>query len=291
MKRNRRTLLTGRILLLQDIGMLLFLTCLFVSTMIVALSPEALLTQNVLMLLVLFLTAVLIVFRVQYAAVVLTGFQILAFAAYKLYFYLSAHIGIEKTAYLWAFLLLGLLAGLILFIQEFSATEAANSMLHQQVSELTVIDPLTGLENLRSMYSNLSRTMSLCGRSGTGMGLMLIKPRYLNELRSVLTRRGFEHLRQRLAEIVQNTLRLEDRVYSIDQDGSIGVIYFCDADGAAAIKRRLLNAIGQRNAFDGITDKPIRVEVRIASLQYDPSLGTDAIPFCRKVESELQYDV
>jgi GGDEF domain-containing protein len=291
MKRNLKTLLTDRILLLQDIGMLLFLICLFVSTMIVALSPETLLTQNVLMLLVLFLSAVLIVFRAQYAAVVLTGFQILAFTAYKLYFYVSEHAAIEKTAYLWVFLLLGILAGLILFVREFSATEAANSILQQQVTELTVIEPLTGLENLRSMYSNLARTMALSSRNGTEMGLMLIKLRYLNELRGVLTRRGFENLRQRLAEIVQNTLRLEDRIFSIDQDGSIGVVYFCNADGASAIKRRLLNAVGQRNAFDGITDKPIRVEVRIASKQYDPSFGTDAIPFCRKVESELQYDV
>ena len=291
MKRNLKALFTSRILLLQDLGMLLFLICLFVGTMIVALSPETLLTQNVLMLLALFLTTILVVFRAQYAAVVLTGFQILAFAAYKLFFYISEHTAIEKTAYLWIVLPLGLLAGLILFIHEFSATETANSVLHQQVDELTVVDPLTGLENLRSMYSNLSRTMALSNRSGAKVGLMLIKLRYLNELRSILTRRGFERLRQRLAEIVQNVLRLEDRVYSIDQDGSIGIICFCDADGSAAIRRRLLNAFGQRDAFDGITDKPIRVEVRIAYVQYDPSFGTDAIPFCRKVESELQYDV
>lgn len=291
MKRNLKTTLTGRILLLQNIGMMLFLICLFACTMIVALSPEKFLTQNMVMLLVLFLAVVLVVFRAKYAAVVLTGFQILAFAAYKLFFYVSEHAAIERTAYLWIFLLLGLLGGLILFIQEFSATEAANRMLHQQVAELTVVEPLTGLENLRSMYSNLARTMALSSRNGTSMGLMLIKFRYLNELRSILTRRGFEHLCQRLAEVVQNTLRLEDRVYSIDKDGSVGVIYFCGAEGAVAVRRRLLNAIEQRDAFSGITDKPIRVEVRIASVQYDPSFGTDAIPFCRKVESELQYDV
>ncbi|MCI1966259.1 MAG: GGDEF domain-containing protein [Oscillospiraceae bacterium] len=291
MKQSIKLSLSGRILLLQDIGMLLFLTCLFVSTMIVVFSAEALLTQNVLMLLAIYLTVILVVFRAQYAAVVLDGFQILAFTVYKLYFYASEQIPIEKTAYLWLLLLLILPAGLFLFIREFSATETANSVLRRQVEELTVIDPLTGLENLRSMYSNLARTMALSSRNGTDMGLMLIKLRYFTELRGILTTRGFERLRQRLAEIVQDTLRLEDRVYSIDQDGSIGVIYFCGSDGASAVKGRLLNAIAQKNAFEGITDKPLRVEARIAYAQYDLSFGTDAIPFCRKVESELQYDV
>jgi GGDEF domain-containing protein len=90
---------------------------------------------------------------------------------------------------------------------------------------------------------------------------------------------------------VQNTLRLEDRVYSIDQEGSIGIIYFCDASGAQAIRNRLLHAVERKDAFAGITEKSIRVEVRIAFAEYDPSFGTDAIPFFRKVESELQYDV
>lgn len=291
MNKNPKNILANRSLLVQDIGMLLFLACLFVSTMIVAFSPESFLTQNLIMLLLLFFTAVLVVFRAQYAATVLTAFQILAFTAYKLYFYASEHAEIQKTDYLWVFLLLGVLAGLILFIREYSATETANAILNQQLEELTVVDPLTGLENLRSLYFNLARTMSLSARNGTDMGLMLIKLRYGNELKSILSRRGFEHLRQRLAEIVQNTLRLEDRIYSIDKDGSIGIIYFCDASGAQAIRNRLLNAIGQKDAFAGITDKPVRVEVRIAFAEYDPSFGTNAIPFFRKVESELQYDV
>jgi GGDEF domain-containing protein len=291
MKKSLKTVFTSRILLLQDVGMLLFLVCLFVGTMIVALSPSALLMQNVLMLLLQFVTIILVVFRVPSAAVVLTGFQILAFAAYKLFFYLSEHVSIENTAYLWIVLPLGILAGLTLFIREYSASETANSILHRQVEELTVVDPLTGLENLRSMYSNLARTMALSSRNGAEMGLMLIKLRYLNELRSILPRRGFERLRQRLAEIVQDTLRLEDRVYSIDQNGSVGIICFCGAEGSVAVKRRLLHAFEQKDAFKGITDRPIRVEVRIAYVQYQPEFGTDAIPFCRKVESELQYDV
>jgi K+-sensing histidine kinase KdpD len=174
MNKNPKNILAGRSLLLQDIGMLLFLACLFISTMIVAFSPESLLTQNLIMLLLLFFTAVLAVFRAQYAAIVLTAFQIFAFTAYKLYLYFSERAQIEQTDYLWAFLLLGVLAGLILFIREYSATETANAILNQQLEELTVVDSLTGLENLRSLYFNLARTMSLSARNGTSMGLMLI---------------------------------------------------------------------------------------------------------------------
>ncbi len=286
-----KKLIANRVALLQDIGMLLFLIALFIGTLITAVSPEELVLQNLLMLVALFLVVVLVMFRAQYAAVVVTAFAILAFAAYKLYSYFSAHTAIESTAYVWGFLLIAMLGGLSLFIREFSATELANSVLHTQIEELTVIDPLTGLDNLRSMYSDLARTMALCRRNGTDMGLMLVKLRYANELRGILSRKGYELLRGRVASIAQDTVRLEDRVYSIDKDGSLGIIYFCDSSGAAVVKRRLLEAYSQKESFSDITDKPIRVEMRIAYLEYENEMETNAIHFRTKVESELQYDV
>lgn len=287
----KNTVTINRNILLQDIGILLFLACVFAGTMITALSPEELLMQNAVMLVGMFFIAVLAVFRMRYLAVVLTAFQILAFTAYKLYMYSVSRDQIEVTAYLWAFLLLLLVLGLVLFIRESEKTESLNTMLRDQVEELVMVDPLTGLNNLRSMYNDMARTMALARRNGTPIGLMLIKLRYADELRNVLSRRGFNSLKQRLGAIVEDTLRMEDRVYSIDNDGSIGVIYISKPEGAATVKNRLLSAITERNAFEGITDKPIKVEVRIAFLPFDEETIKNPVEFKQRVENELQYDV
>ena len=282
---------TARTMLLQDLGMLLFLVSLFAGSAITALSSQELLLQNMLLLMGLFLCAVLVLFHARYAAVVITAFEILALAVYKLYQYFANGVTIELTAYFWGFVLLTLLAGLTLFIREYAATELANSILHEQVEELTVVDPLTGLENLRSMYSGTARIMALARRNGTPIVLMLVKLRYAEELSRILSRATYERLRQRVAEIAQDTLRLEDRVYSIDRSGSLGILCFCSAEGAQTVKGRLLNAYGEKDAFAGIAEKPLKVEMRIAYLPYDAAYGTNAIEYRQKVESELQYDV
>lgn len=287
----KNTVTVNRNILLQDVGILLFLACVFAGTMITALSPEQLLMQNAVMLVGMFFIAVLAVFRMRYLAAVVTAFQILAFTAYKLYTYSVSRDQIEITAYFWAFLLLLLVLGLVLFIRENERTESLNTMLRDQVEELVMVDPLTGLNNLRSMYNDLARTMALARRNGTPIGLMLIKLRYADELRNVLSRRGFNSLKQRLGEIAEDTLRMEDRVYSIDNDGSIGVIYISKPEGAATVKNRLLSAITERNAFEGITDKPIKVEVRIAFLPFDDETIKNPVEFKQRVENELQYDV
>ncbi|MCH4193595.1 MAG: GGDEF domain-containing protein [Butyrivibrio sp.] len=281
----------NRVQLLQDFGMLLFLMSVFTGTMIVVVSDESLRMQNLIMLVGVFLIAVLTVFRVQYTAVVVTAFQILFFAAYKLYQYYSQDQAIETAAYLWLAVVLGELAGMALFLHEFNTTEQINSVLRQQVEDLTVEDPMTGLENLRSMYANLSRTMALSARNNTEMGLMLIKLRYAQELKKIMSARNYDRLRKKMADIVQDTLRLEDRVYTVDQDGSLGIIFFCNKEGAGVIKKRLLDVLEDKNAFSGILDKPVKVEVRIGYLQYEKEMETNAILFREKTESEMQYDV
>jgi GGDEF domain-containing protein len=238
-----------------------------------------------------FLCAVFMIFGGWRAGVVTGMFEILSFTVYKLYGWYSAGTQIELTAYLWPFVLLLLLVGLGLFSQSLSATEATNSVLHQQVEELTVMDPLTGLENLRSMYANLGRTMSLSSRSGTPLALFLVRPRYAEELHHTLSAHGYEELRRRIAQIAENTLRLEDRVFSIDEDGSLGIFCFCDAPGAQTVRARLLDAFEDKNAFAEITDKPIHVGMRIAFLPYEKAYGTDPIGYRHRVESEMQYDV
>ena len=96
----------------------------------------------------------------------------------------------------------------------------------------------------------------------------------------------------RLAKIVVDTVRLEDRVYVIDEEGSLGVLLTCDRNGAKLVEGRLRKKLDDASAFDGIAQTSIRVEVKIGSLQYKKEeFERDAILFKERVEEEVEYDL
>jgi hypothetical protein len=121
---------------------------------------------------------------------------------------------------------------------------------------------------------------------------MIIVLKYEAELVSILSRRNYESVLQRLAQIVVDTVRLEDKAYSIDNKGSLAVILTCDKAGGEIAMRRIRSRISEKNAFEGITDAAIKVEVKIAFMEYNKEqFGNDMIQFKQRVENELQYDV
>jgi diguanylate cyclase (GGDEF)-like protein len=167
-----------------------------------------------------------------------------------------------------------------------------NQVLKQQVEELIMIDPLTGFYNLRSMFMDIQTQISYAERNGKAISLMIIKLRYLKELKSVLKKAQYDEVRVRLAKIVVDTVRLEDRVYVIDEEGSLGVLLTCDRNGAKLVEGRLRKKLDDPAAFDGIAQTSIRVEVKIGSLQYKKEeFERDAILFKERVEEEVEYDL
>lgn len=281
---------SGKILA-QDLGLLLFIVCLGVASLITALAGKELLYQNTVMLLSILLSSLLLTMRAKVAGTVTAGLTILIFTAYKLYARFSSASSIEWTAYLWPLIVLGALGGMSLFVSLFSVIEGVNGILNKRLDELTVIDPLTGLENMRSMVSSLKRYMALSERNGTAMGLMMVRLRYAEEIKKVLTRAQFNDLRHILAITVQDVLRLEDRVFSIDENGSLGIIYFSQEAGASVVKSRVLSAVANKNMLPDLNQQALTVELSVVYKHYDKSYTKDATRYINDLEKEFAYEV
>ena len=281
----------SRKILLQDLGILLFMISVAAAALITALGGRDALYQNVAMMLAVLLSSVLLVMRAKVAGSVTAGLTILVFAAYKLYMRFSYAAAIEWTAFLWPFIVLGALGGMTLFISLFSVIEGVNGVLNKRLDELTVMDPLTGLENMRSMVMSLKRYMALSRRNGTEMGLMMVRLRYADEIKKVLTRAQFGDLRHNIAITVQNALRLEDRVFSIDENGSLGIIYFSKEAGVTVVKSRVLSAVANKNMLPDLNEQALTVELSAVYKQYDTSYGDDVMRYISEVEKEFAYEV
>lgn len=278
--------------IIQDLGMLVFLASIFVSSFIVSNSDAELKMENVIMFLVLILSIILVSFQITTLAVVCAGLQVLMYSAYKLYLNYSQGISVQLLSYAWLFLPLLAVGSMLLFLQGRLRTELENEVLKQQVEDLVMIEPLTGLYNFRSMYNDLERQIAYSYRNSLDLSLMIVKLRYESELKKILSSRNYDALIQKLASILEDCIRLEDKIYAIDNKGSVALMLTCDSEGAAIVRQRINNSLNAKDAFARITDAPIKVETRSAYVQYNKDEGRiSAMELVQKVESELQYDV
>lgn len=278
--------------IIQELGMLLFLISIFVGALLVGNASTEHKMENIIMFLVLILAVILVSFQITTLATVCAGLQVLIYSAYKLYLSFAKGVSIELISYAWLFIPLIAVGSMLVFLQGRLKTEQENEILNQQVKELVMIEPLTGLYNFRSMCNDLERQIAYSYRNSLDLTLMIFKLKYEAELKKILSTRNYDILKQRLAGILEDSIRLEDKIYAIDDKGSIAIILTCDAEGATIVRQRINNSLSAKDAFAKITDSPIKVETRSAYVQYNKVEGRiSALEFIQRVESELQYDV
>jgi GGDEF domain-containing protein len=278
--------------LLQDIGLVLFLLCVGAMAFTVGYAGKGLLLEFIIMLMATFFAILLAGFKLNNLSIVAASFSILGYSAYKLYMAFAYSNEIALLCYIWIIFPIISVGSMIMFIYGNSQTELENDILKEQVEELVMVNSLTGLYNLRSLYNDLQKQEAYAKRNNMAISLMIVKLRYEEELRSILSRSHYEALIQRMAELVVDAVRVEDRTYSLDNHGMIGIILTCDLIGSEFAKKRIKSRLEASDAFQGITNSAIQVKVKIAYLEYDKEeYGSDMITFKQKVESELQYDV
>ena len=231
-------------------------------------------------------------YRFRYIAVIVGGLQMLIFTAYQLYGAFARGRSIALTDYAWLALPMILIAAMILFMTNMHKVEKLTEILEDKIQSMEVIEPVTGLNNLRSMYVDLERQMAYARRNGLELTLILIELRYYQELKSILSGEQLADLKRRMARLAEETLRLEDRVYAIDDRGSLGVVCVgCGRDGATIVRDRIISVLSQKESFEEILDRALRVDVRTGFYLYDSEEIKNAIEFKQRAENELQYDV
>ena len=276
---------------LEDIGISVLLIALFSATIVDSLGGEFLFTENLVMTIVTFVAVLLAAIRVTNIPAIIAGIATVSYIAYKLYQMFAQGGTIEGLSYLWIAIPGLAVLGMALFSKGIQRLQRDNNVLSKQVEDLIMIDPLTGFYNLRSMYMDIQTQISYAERNNTYISLMIIRPRYRKELKDVLNKEQYEKVIVTFSKIVYETVRLEDRVYSLDSDGTVGVLLTCDRQGAKLVEKRIRTKIDNTNAFDNIAKKPIRMEIQLGFLEYKKDYNRDAIKFKSLVEEEVAYDI
>ena len=225
-------------------------------------------------------------------AIVVAAVATVIFAGLKVYSILSLQMTFPMMSFLWVVLPAMCVVGIALYVKRYSPLTLENALLKKQIAELSMIDPVTGLYNLRSMFMDIQTQISYAERNNSPISLMILRLRYPAEMRKVLKSSQYEKVIKQLSLLIVDTVRLEDRVYSIDENGGFGIILTCDKEGTKLVEGRLRSKLADSSWFEGISDKQIRTEVKIGYLQYDNAkYNRDANTFRDDVEDEVTYDM
>ena len=271
-----------------DLGTI-FIFCAFaVASIVMSNCSQDLYKENLTMVVVTFTVAILAAFRVVNAAMILAAIQTVIFIGLKIASLASGDFD-EKISLGWI-----VVPGLIVLGYTFvnrakKEADLSQEIMNDQINELIMTDPVTGLYNLRSMYMDIQTQISYAERNGKDICLMILKPKYIDELKAALKPKEFKEVIERLSKTVCDTVRLEDRVYSIDSEGGFGIILTCDLEGAGLVEDRLSEKLADEGMYSGVVSgNDIRVDMQLGCVQYYEDLKRDAIKFKELTEQAMK---
>ena len=273
---------------LYDMGTVIIFCAFVIASIVMSNSGIELFKVNLTMAGVTFAVAVLAAFRVINGAMILAGLQTVIFIGVSISMASGGKLD-NRVLFGWILVPGLLVMGYSFIDRSKKEQERLREVMNEQLDQLIMTDPVTGLYNLRSMYMDIQTQISYAERNNKQICLMILKPKYVEEMKAVLKQDEFDEVVVRLSKAVCDTVRLEDKVYAIDSEGSFGVILTCDLAGAELVEERLAEKLKDEELYDGVDEEhDIRVEMMLGCVQYEDEIDRDAIRFKRMAEEALK---
>ncbi len=278
--------------LISYVGIGLLLLSFILAVFTAAYMGTEYLTENLIMTVALAVAVVITVSGNLMIAVIVAAVATVVYAGLKIYSVMVAAREFPPVSFIWMVLPAICVVGIALYVKRYTPLTLENALLKKQIAELVMIDPVTGLYNLRSLFMDIQTQISYAERNNSPISLMILRLRYPAEMKKVLKSSQYDKVVKQLSNLIVDTVRLEDRVYSIDENGGFGIILTCDKEGTKLVEKRLRGKLDDPKWFEGISDKQIRTEVKIGYLQYEKAkYNRNANEFKDDVEEEVNYDM
>lgn len=276
----------------QNVGFMIMMVGMFIAAVTLRIAADDDSAKELVMLFVLVMSLVLSGFGFKTLSIIMTSLQIVAFITYTVFGILVNGKSFEPLMIMWVVAPGMAILGMSIFSSGIEKMRLGNKVLRRQVEELAILDPLTGLYNLRGLYMDMQTQISYAERNGKAISLMIVKLRYPEEMKAVLKKDQYSRVVKGLSQVICNTVRLEDKVYCIGPDGQFAILLTCDKPGCKIVEGRMRPKIEDGPWTEGISNKPIRVEVKIGYIEYSKErLNRDAGGFLAAVEEEVEYDI
>jgi diguanylate cyclase (GGDEF)-like protein len=130
-------------------------------------------------------------------------------------------------------------------VAEMAAGVIHNSIVYEQTRKDSLTDPLTGLQNTRSMYTHLSRELARAERLGSEVSLLVLDLDNLKTINDTYGHHAGDRALREVARVLKAGIRPYDICVRYAGDEFVVVLSGCGPDEAAHKRRELQQAVNE----------------------------------------------
>ncbi|MGL6107744.1 GGDEF domain-containing protein [Romboutsia sp.] len=221
---------------------------------------------------------------------ILTSICIFFYSLYIFYNNLIFNVEISYVSYIWMIILAMITLTMGKLSESIINLQNINERLQNEYKELVTIDYTTGLGNIKNFYKYLDKEMSRAKRHNVKLSLMIINLPYYAEIKGIIGENKYNILIKQIGDIITNSTRGEDDIYSLNNDMLAIIMPDTDKDGALIVKNRIKTRLNELNLDMNQSKYNINIDSKIAIIEYDEKIQ-NAIQYKQLCEAELEYDV
>lgn len=212
------------------------------------------------------------------------------YSSYNLYRNIVQGISIDMEVYYWI-IVIPIIAAVVLALARYlMGLQVQANNIYAKNKNFVMIDELTGIRNYSALFNEIPIYISMSRRYNIPLSLMILRFKYSKKLKNIIGKEFFENIIVKCSQILEDSLRLEDRKYVLNDEDAFAFILICDKKGCEIVKKRFKENIDKISMGKDDIFKNIRVEVEIGYYVYDENIK-DAMDFINKAEMETRYDV
>lgn len=284
MKRTRSSLLSDGAFLL------LFVAC-FVSIVFTARDPDYYL-QNISLLNVAFLIAVITYFTTVTTGLILNIVFIFGYGTFTLYQTVVQGGLVGAQNYFWLVMTPVFTVVVWLFTLASKQLQEENELLRKRNASLATVDADTSLKNSLSFQKDASVFMALSQRYKIPLTLLVLSVKYWEELKHMVSEEQLHAAIYDVTAISQTSIRTNDSLYMLNAENPMwGMLLFTDRDGANIVIERMRQKVAELNDAERSNRSRFELGLKMGALEFAPDRTPTPLDFIALARKELEYDV
>ncbi|AIQ71544.1 diguanylate cyclase domain-containing protein [Paenibacillus graminis] len=284
MRRNRSSLFS-------DLAFLVFLVLNFICIVFIAGSPDHYI-QNIIILNIAFLLALVTYFTTVTAGLVLNLAFIFGYGFFVLYQTVSEGGTIGVNTYFWLIMTPLLTVVIWVFTSRTRELQIENELLEKKTATLATVDENTDLRNIISFQKDASLFTGISTRYSIPLTLLVVKVKYWSEIRRLIPEEQLSEAIYDVSQLSQSSIRTNDALYLLDkEDATWGLLLFTDREGAKIVIERIKLKLQELNDTEFSAKYKVNLGLKIGAVQYEAETVENPFDFILQAKKQLEYDV
>lgn len=276
--------------LFLDLSFIIMLMLIFVCVAVTVISPQDV-TQNMIILCVIFALMIVTYFTSITAGLVINLILIFGYVSVLLYNVVVNGVPNNGSSYVFLVVSPMLTAATGMLFRKMNAIEREFVDMQMQVKHYATIDEETGLKTKHAYEQEWDAYLSIARRYDMQLVLIVWEFRFHAELERYLSNSQLSDLAVALSNEMRASFRNEDVHYIMEkQPYRWGMLALVKPDGAIIIRERLRKRIESIDLRKALGKHAPRLDIRIGAQYQSDEIGSAQELYERAV-AQMQYDV